>query len=247
MSSRQTKNTPKIRSFGFQPGRVFLQKYEVIRQIGQGWEGEVYLVKECETGIERAAKFFFPHRNLKNKTVHFYANKLHDLRHCPILIQYQTQEKMMHKKMPITFLISEFVEGEMLSVFLDRQTGKRLHPFVAVHLLHGLAAGLESVHSVKEYHGDLHTDNVLVNRFGLGFDLKLVDLYNWRDSKLENIREDVVKMIHIFYETLGGARYYSKQAACIKAICCGLKRTLILKKFKTAGQLKVYLENMIWE
>ena len=33
----------------------------------------------------------------------------------------------------------------------------------------------------------------------------------------------------------------------IKKICCGLKKSLILQKFKTAGKLREYLENMEWE
>ena len=32
----------------------------------------------------------------------------------------------------------------------------------------------------------------------------------------------------------------------IKAICCGLKKSLISKKFRTAGKLRQYLENMRW-
>jgi hypothetical protein len=62
-----------ITSFNFQPGRVLAKKYEVIRQLGQGWEGEVYLVREQMTNIERAAKFFYPERNLNNKAFKFYA------------------------------------------------------------------------------------------------------------------------------------------------------------------------------
>ena len=53
-------------------------------------------------------------------------------------------------------------------------------------------------------------------------------------------------MIHIFYEMLGGAKHYSKQPAGVKAICNGLKRSLILKKFRSASQLRRYIETMQW-
>ena len=53
---------PVISSFDFQPGRSLAKKYEVLSKLGQGWEGEVYLLRETSTGIERAAKFFFPQR-----------------------------------------------------------------------------------------------------------------------------------------------------------------------------------------
>ncbi|MFV2067521.1 MAG: hypothetical protein ACC645_11120, partial [Pirellulales bacterium] len=53
----------RINAFDFRPGRVLAGKYEVVSRLGAGWEGEVYMLREMPTGIERAAKFFFPHRN----------------------------------------------------------------------------------------------------------------------------------------------------------------------------------------
>lgn len=237
----------RIDSFDFAPGRVLARKYEVVRQLGKGWEGEVYLLREMGTNIDRAAKFFYPHRNLHNRTFIRFAKKLHKLRHCPILIQYQTQETITFRRHQIPFLVSEYVDGEMLSHFLKRQPGGRLHSFHAVHLLHALAKGMEDVHRTKEYHGDLHTDNIIIRRYGLGFELKLIDLYHWDDLKSENIRDDVCNLIRVFYESLGGQKHYAKQPQAIKEICCGLKRTLILKKFRTAGHLRQFLENMNWE
>ena len=237
----------KIKSFDFKPGKVIRGKYEILEKLGQGWEGEVYLVKELQTGIDRAAKFFYPHRNLKGKTSTAYAKKLHKLRHCDIIIQYYTQDTLYFGGTYIVFLISEFIAGELLSDFVKRQPGKRLQSFVALHLLHALASGIEDVHRVKEYHGDLHTNNIIVQRFGLRFDLKLVDLYKLDSSNGDHIKEDVIDLINIFYEILGGKKHYAKLPPEIKDICCGLKHSLILKKFKTAGKLKDYLENMEWD
>lgn len=143
-------------------------------------------------------------------------------------------------------LVSEYVEGEILSKFLQCQRGKRLSAFQAVHLLHALASGIESIHAMGEYHGDLHTENVIIQRFGLSFDLKLVDLLHHGRARYENIKWDVICLIHIFYDALGGRKYYAKQCPEVKAICCGLKHSLILNKFRHAGELKQYLETMEW-
>lgn len=97
-----------------------------------------------------------------------------------------------------------------------------------------------------DYHGDLHSDNVIVSRYGLGFELRLLDLFHWGRPRAENIHDDVVNLIHIFHEALGGKAHYARLPPEIKAICCGLKRSLILKKFRTAGQLREYLETMEW-
>jgi len=233
-------------SFDLKPGRILGRKYEVISQLGAGWEGEVFLIREIATGIERTAKLFFPQRNPRDRAVKFYAKKLHKLRNCPIVIQYGAQEHLSVKSLPVTALISEYVEGELLSQFIARQPGKRLQPFTALHVLHALARGMECVHGIGEYHGDLHTDNIILQRYGLEFDMKLVDLFQASMSKRDAIQHDTVDMIHIFYEILGGAKHYARQPAGVKAICNGLKRSLILKKFRSASQLRRYLETMQW-
>jgi serine/threonine protein kinase len=233
-------------SFDLKPGRILARKYEVISQLGAGWEGEVFLIREIATGIERTAKLFFPQRNPRDKAVKFYAKKLHKLRNCPIVIQYGAQEHISVKSLPVTALISEYVEGELLSQFIARQPGKRLQPFTALHVLHALACGMECVHGIGEYHGDLHTDNIILQRYGLQFDMKLVDLFQASMSKRDAIQHDTVDMIHIFYEILGGAKHYAKLPQGVKAICNGLKRSLILKKFRSASQLRRYIETMQW-
>jgi tRNA A-37 threonylcarbamoyl transferase component Bud32 len=235
-----------IKAFAFPAGKVLAGKYEVVGRLGRGWEGEVYLVRELATGIERTAKFFFPHRNPRDRVALFHANKLHRLRHCPIVIQYHTQDAITFRGQSITFLVSEFVEGQLLYKFLKRQRGGRLMPFAAVHLLHALAAGLESIHAAGEYHGDLHSENIMVQRYGLGFELKLLDMFNWGSPTRDNMRHDVVEAIRVFYEALGGQRCYARQPAEVKAICCGMKRSLILKKFRSAGLLRYHLETMAW-
>lgn len=235
-----------ITEFNLTPGRVLAKKYEIIDLLGAGWEGEVYLLRELSTGIERTAKLFFPERNKNDATAKFYAKKLHKLRHCPIIIHYNHQENITIRRQEVTMLVSEYVEGEILSRFLQRQSGKRLGAFQAVHLLHALASGMENIHAMGEYHGDLHAENVIIQRFGLSFDLKLVDLFHHGSAKYENIKWDVICLIHLFYEAIGGRKHYAKQCPEVKAICCGLKHSLILKKFRNAGQLKQHLETMEW-
>ncbi|MBN2475035.1 MAG: serine/threonine protein kinase [Pirellulales bacterium] len=240
-------NGRRIQQFDFPAGTILAGKYEIVSQIGNGWEGEVYLIRECATRIERAAKFWYPHRNPANRTARFYARKLHKLRHCPILIQYYTQETIIHEDQPIRFLVSEYVEGELLCDFVSRQPGKRIPVFQALHLLHALAAGIEKIHNLREYHGDLHDENVIVRRYGLSFDLKLVDMFHWGPARPQNLHDDVCDLVRLFYDAIGGQRHYAKQPPEAKAICCGLKRSLILKKFRTGGQLRQYLETMQWD
>jgi serine/threonine protein kinase len=237
----------RINSFDFKPGRLITKKYEIVERLGSGWEGEVYKIIERGTDIIRAAKLFYPHRNRNDRSARLHAKKLHKLRHCPILIQYHTSEEIVYRRTPITVLISEYVEGEKLSEFINRQPGRRLPPFQALHLLYDLITGIEPIHQAREYHGDLHTENIIVRRYGLGFELKLVDFYHWSAPKRENMQADIIDVIRVFYDILGGARHYSKQPKPIKNICCGLKHGLILKKFPTISRLRNHIKTMEWD
>lgn len=237
----------RIESFNLSEGRVLAGKYRVDGFLGSGWEGEVYRVTEVRTGIPRAAKVFFPQRNVKDRAVRFYARKLEKLRKCPIVVQYHHSEAFQHRGTRITCLISELVEGELLEDFIRRQPGRRLEPFAALHLLHVLASGVEQIHRAREYHGDIHEGNVLVERRGIRFDLKLMDFYHWGRPDRGNIQHDVVQLVRLLYEAVGGRRRYASQPPQIKAVCCGLRSSLINRKFPTAGHLRHFLETFPWD
>jgi hypothetical protein len=57
----------------------------------------------------------------------------------------------------------------------------------------------------------------------------------------------VYDVIHIFHESIGGSPHYAKQPPIVKTICCGLKKTHIAKKFKTATDLRFFLETVEWD
>ncbi len=236
-----------IDAFELKPGRVIGGKYVVDAKLGGGWDGEVYKVVEQRTGAHRAAKLFFPKRNIRDRAVTFYAKKLERLRSCPIVIQYHHSEIVRHRGVPITCLISEYVEGELLSKYVARQPGKRLHPFEALHLTYALARGLEEIHKVGEYHGDLHDDNVLVRKIGIFYDMKLVDFFHWGAPTPAHNRDDVADLIRLLYDTVGGRKRYPDQPPEIKAVCRGLRRDLIRKAFPTARHLREYLEGFVWK
>jgi serine/threonine protein kinase len=241
------KKNRKILEFDFPEGKTLSNKFEIISKLGEGYEGEVYLVREISTGIERAAKFFFPHRNDKNRNLLYYAKKLHRLRNCPIVTQYYTMEKIIFKTMTVNYLVSEFVEGMLLSEYIKQYPKGKVPYYEALHILYALACGMEDLHLQNEYHGDIHTDNIIISRRGLDFNLKVFDMYHLDSSFSGKIKIDVQHMIKLFYEILGGPKHYSKHPAYIKTICCGCKNTLINKKFRSASQLRYYLESMDWD
>src|SRR5207302_7255426 len=139
--------SPKPRRFDSPAGKSVAAKYEIERPLGSGWEGEVYVIIERNTGIRRAAKFYYPHRDPMGKAAITYARKLDALRHCPILMQYHHQEISYVRKRKVVVVISELVEGQKLSEFLKLQPGGALSAFEALHVLYVLARGISRIHA----------------------------------------------------------------------------------------------------
>ena len=232
--------------FDLEPGRGVAGKYEVVRRLGAGYEGEVYAVAERATGITRAAKFYYPHRDPRGTAAVRYARKLDALRGCAILLQYHHREVVTIRRQRVVVVVSELIEGEKLSEFLARQPDGRLGAFEALHVLHALASGIAAIHDRGEYHGDLHDDNVMIRRRGVGFDVRLIDLFDLGRPTRAKVRKDVLNLVEIFHALVGGRAHYAHQPPVVKGIVRGLKDSLILQRFGSAGDVRRHLETLDW-
>ena len=236
----------RIKRFDFPPGRIVAGKYQIERPLGSGWEGEVYAIIERATGIRRAAKFYYPHRDPMGKAAITYARKLDALRHCPILMQYHHQEIAYVKRRKVTVVISELVEGQKLSEVLAAQPGQRLSTFEALHVLYVLARGIAPIHARGEYHGDIHDDNIMIRREGIGFEVKLLDFFDLGKPTRGKIQKDVLNLVQVFHTLVGGRNRYAQQPQVVKDIVRGLKDSLILERFQDAGDIQRHLEGLKW-
>jgi hypothetical protein len=248
---RSTRSSVPWVSLDFQPGRILSGKYRVEEKIGEGWEGEVYRITEVATRIERVAKFYFPERNPKGRIAARYARRLHLLKHCHIVTQYHHQDRVRLRRQgvdyQVDYVVSDYAEGEVLSRFLARQRGKRLPPFEALHLLYGLALGIVPVQQAGQYHGDIHSDNILVRRRGVGFELKLLDFFDLGAPTSAKMQRDIVDMSLLLHEMVGGVRHYARQPAIVKHFCAGRRHGLILRRFPTVLAMVKDMESWTWE
>ena len=242
----QRTRAARVSAFDLPAGRRIGPQYEVVRPLGGGREGEVYQIQDRDTGIYRAAKLFYPHRDPKNRAAVWYARKLDKLRHCPIVLQYHHRQLVRVAGHNILCLISEFCEGAPLGSWANMHPGRRLHPYVALHAFHTLVAGIELIHAAGEYHADIHSQNILIAPQGMRFDLRLVDFYNWGQPTRQKQQQDILDAIFLLYEILGGRRYYANLPQQIRWICCGLKHGLILRRFPTIRELRLHLETFSW-
>jgi RIO-like serine/threonine protein kinase len=232
--------------FDFPLGRSVAGKYVIERPLGSGWEGEVYAITERNTGIRRAAKFYYPHRDPLGKAAIAYARKLDALRHCPILMQYHHQETAYVRKKKVVVVISELVEGKKLSEFLLDQPDGRLSTFEALNVLYNLAKGIAPIHARGEYHGDIHEHNIMIRRQGISFEVKLLDFFDLGAPTKSKIRKDVLNLIEVFHTIVGGRKHYAEQPKVVKDIIRGLKDSLILARFQSAGDIARHLEALQW-
>lgn len=232
----------KVTHFGFEPGQRIGDKYHVEAFLGGGLQGEVYRVTELQTRVRRAAKLFYPQQNQGGRTARNYAQRLDRLRDCPVVIQYHHAETIRLGGIDVTCLLSEYVNGMLLSDFIAKHPGARLPAFKALHVLYPLVCGLEQIHRQGEYHGDIHAWNILIRPRGVFFDLKLIDFFNYGRSTAQHRRDDIIDVIRLLYAMVGDRWRYRRQPPAIKAICRGMQRNLILESFPTASHLRRHLE-----
>ncbi len=246
MTAKKIKTASRIESFNFPPGRKVGKRYVIESCLGRGTEGEVYQLHEIETRIKRAGKFYYPHRDPKQKISTRHARKLNTLRYCPIVLQYHHSEIITVRRQKVVAMISELCEGEPLEHWIGRYPGGRLPFYTALHVLYNLMRGLEAIHMMGEYHADVHSQNILIQPCGVRFNLKLVDFYDWGRPALYKQRQDLCDAVAVFYECLGGRACYAKLPIPIKHICAGMRRDLIIKRFGNVTGLRRYLETFDW-
>lgn len=249
--TRKLRRRRSVFPLNFDTGRLLSGKYEVVEKLGEGWEGEVYKITEVPTGIERVAKFYFPERDPGGKASARYARKVSALADCRVITQYHHRDWIKIRRRGLDFrveyLVSQFAEGEMLSRFQKRQPGRRLQAFQALHLFAALVRGIQEVHHEGWYHGDIHSENILVKRRGIGFKLKLLDFFDLGSPTRTKQLDDIVDMSNLLYEMVGGAAHYAKQPAIVKHFCAGRRRDLILRRFPDVYAVMDDLEGWDWE
>jgi serine/threonine protein kinase len=222
----------------FTVGEIVARKYEVTSCLATRQGASLYLLTETATGIERTAHFFTGSRQ---QTSNRQAQKLHRLRSCDILMTYRTQETIAHGGRDMTFLVSDAFRGELLQDFLKRSHAGRLSVFEGLHLLYALTLGIEKIHQLGEAHGAIAANQVLLRRRGLSFQVKLLECgpsVNGAEAK----HQDVVALIQIFLQVIGGPKGTSALPAPVRTILAGITRPM----FDDARDLKDYLETIHW-
>jgi serine/threonine protein kinase len=243
-----TEKTSAVSKYNFLPGRTLARKYEVLSHVTSTEDGELYRLCEKATGIERTGKFFYPdakEKRQKEPRATVYAQKLHKLRNCKILMHYRTQETVRISGMPVSFVVWDQLSGMQLSEFLASQKGQKLSLFEGLHLLHALTSGLDAIHAMQEYHGNIAPENIIIKRKGIGFQVKLINM-SLEDLPLNRtVGEDIVKLVTIFRSIVVPPKRGAKMPDEVKLLY-NAKPSQIRERLRNAGALRKHLESMLW-
>jgi len=165
-SSADSKRTDEQRSSGelldaklrkFEPGKDRISHYRILRQLGAGGMGKVYLAEDLSLGRQVAIKVLTP--ELTNNPEHLRrfereARAASALNHPNILTVHQIGEAD-----GTNYIATEFIEGESLRQRINRGAIKLVEILdIGVQVASALAAA----HEARIVHRDIKPDNIMV-------------------------------------------------------------------------------------
>lgn len=142
-------------------------RYKVLRPLGSGGMGEVYLAEDIHLGRNVALKILSPIIDLDHDGLRRFdreAKVVSTLNHPNILTIYESGEEG-----PIKYIASEYVEGETLA---DRLLNGRPKVETALDIAIQITGALNAAHSAGIVHRDIKPDNIMIRPDGV---VKLLD------------------------------------------------------------------------
>jgi serine/threonine protein kinase len=142
---------------------MFLQgqkigKYEIIRSLGSGGFGSVFLAKDIWLDIKVAIKV--PHKQSMELYKLLKEPRLQAVLDHPNIVRLLAAEKVEK----VFFFVMEYVRGRTLEKILQKD--KILDITTAIDIMKQLAAGVDHAHKNKIIHRDLRPSNIIVSEEG---------------------------------------------------------------------------------
>ena len=140
------------------PELVIGDRYELVRPLGRGGMGEVWLTKDRSLGTEVALKFIPPEVAASKRAVRGLkeeAKLAMQLSHPNIVRLHNFEEIDEHK-----FLVMEYVDGASLEDVLEER--EKVSVEELLKYAEGICAGLQHAHDKSVLHRDIKPANILI-------------------------------------------------------------------------------------
>ena len=143
-------------------GQILSGRYELIRLLGMGATGVVYLAKDRELGeVLVAVKLLYPHLLSNAKSLERFRSEVRIVRELshPNIVKIYSLERDSEGNY---FLVMEYVDGVSLEELLHKNPEHGLPLEVTSLTLYELASGVAHAHEHGIIHRDLKPQNILV-------------------------------------------------------------------------------------
>jgi len=154
-------------------GQVVADRYHVVKKLGEGGMGQVYLAEHVKMGRRSAIKVMNPSMVHDPDAVARFnreasnASRITHPNVCAIYDFGETPEGLI-------YLAMEYIEGEALTDLLERDGALKVPR--AVHIFRQVADALQAAHDLGIVHRDLKPDNIMLTKNRGGADVvKVVD------------------------------------------------------------------------
>ena len=169
------------------PGSLVRGKYRIIRKIGQGGMGVVYLAEDTWLNVRVALKFLAGDLGKDPRFIKRFrteARAAYQLRH-PNIAEVVGLDQAEDGSL---FIAMEYIEGPSLRAVLD-QNPKGLAIPRALEIAKGIASGLATAHAQGTVHRDIKPENILLTRASDGTErVKILDF------GIATVAETITKM-----------------------------------------------------
>jgi eukaryotic-like serine/threonine-protein kinase len=145
---------------GFEPGQQ-INNYRIVRQLGSGGMGEVYLAQDARLGRNVALKILPAQFTIDAQRVHRFeqeARAASALNHPNIITIHE-----IGRINGTQFIVTEFVEGQTLR---QRMSDEQINTSEAIEIAVQIAGALEAAHAAGIVHRDIKPENIMLRADG---------------------------------------------------------------------------------
>jgi eukaryotic-like serine/threonine-protein kinase len=136
-----------------------INQYEIIRLLGEGGMGTVFLARDLRLGRRVAIKFLQTNQPERTRRLLVEARATARCQHDNIVVIYEVGE---HEGAP--YLVLEYVNGKPLTALME--SGECLSSTRAVKIMSAILRALSCAHEAGIVHRDLKPDNIIVTEAG---------------------------------------------------------------------------------